>query len=88
MIFITTYIDLIELWAPKASQFFFSSLPKAAEAAAPSWAPLVPQFFFLSPPPKAPKGGAKGATPPEGEGNPAEGASSLLKMQKKFHQII
>ena len=32
--------------------------------------------------PKAPKGGAKGATPPEGEGNPAEGGSSrvLLKM--------
>jgi len=26
--------------------------------------------------PKAPKGGANGATPPESEGNPAEGGSS------------
>ena len=28
--------------------------------------------------PKAPKGGAKGATPPEGEVNPAEGGSSRV----------
>ena len=29
----------------------------------------------LTGPPKVPKGGAEGATPPEGEGNPAEGGS-------------
>ena len=28
--------------------------------------------------PRAPKGGAKDATPPEGEGNPAEGGSSRV----------
>ena len=37
-------------------------------------------FYFLSPPPKAavPQMGAAGATPPEREGNPAEGASSRV----------
>ena len=29
--------------------------------------------------PKAPKGGAVGATPPEAEGNPAEGGSSRVQ---------
>ena len=28
--------------------------------------------------PKVPKGGAEGTTPPEGEGNPAEGGSSRV----------
>ena len=44
---------------------------------------MVPQFFFSqmgaggapTGAPKAPKGGAEGATPPEGEGNPAEGGN-------------
>ena len=66
----------------------------------PFGAPKAPQFFyffiFLSPPPKAavaltgapraPKGGTEGATPPEGEGNPAEGGSSrVLLYMYRFH---
>ena len=36
----------------------------------------------------APKGGAEGATPPEGEGNPAEGGSSRVVLNTVFLFII
>ena len=41
--------------------------------------------------PKAPKGGAGGTTPPEGEGNPAEGGSSRVyidNIDMSIHFII
>ena len=43
--------------------------------------------------PKAPKGDAKGTTPPEGEGNPAEGGSSRVvlnpvKYRNKIHIFV
>ena len=53
------------------SFFFLSPPPKAA----------VSQMGAAGAPtgsPKAPKGGAHSATPPEGEGNPAEGGSSRV----------
>ena len=47
----------------------------------------APIFFFLSRggAPTAPKGGAGGATPPEGEGNPAEGGSSRVYYDTIMH---
>ena len=45
--------------------FILSPPPKAA----------VSQMGAPTAAPKAPKGGAEGSTPPEGEGNPAEGGS-------------
>ena len=36
--------------------------------------------------PKAPKGGAKGTAPPEGEGNPAEGGCFVSLI--KYHNVI
>ena len=57
--------------APEAPQILFNRHRK--------WgAPGAPVFFFFpkwapEAPKEAPKGGANDATPPEGEGNPAEG---------------
>ena len=38
--------------------------------------------------PKAPKGGIGGATPPEGEGNPAEGGSLRVYIYKYIYVLI
>ena len=79
-------------WRPK---FIFLSPPKAASADASTGAPQF--FYFLIWRPNifyflisGAKGGARGATLPEGEGNPAEGGyfASLfqyfLKVSKLF----
>ena len=55
-------------WGPNYFLLILSPPLKAA----------VSQMGAVSAPtgaPKAPKGGAEGATPPEGEGNPAEGGN-------------
>ena len=73
--------------APKVPQIylfysFLSPPPKAAVA-------QMGAACALTGAPKTPKGGAEGATLPEGEGNPAEGGSSrvLLDSGLLFHKF-